>query len=127
MKRPPTVINDSSSEWPGRSLVRGVAALITSLPVPSFLKACPHLGGNESKACLKFQPEYVIGIILILLISLTSCQQVGNAPKLQSHLQAARVASDQTGEHIVKTRTAVERADYKAGRALKLINEGFTK
>jgi hypothetical protein len=64
---------------------------------------------------------------LLLMLFLCACQQTGNAPKLQSHLQGATVAGQQTAGHIANTRNSIERIDYKAGRAQKLLDEGFSK
>lgn len=78
---------------------------------------------NKSMRLLRFQPYWVIGVTL----SLISCQDTGNAPKLQGHLQGAKNASSDTAQHIGKTRNSIERIDYKAGRARKLLDEGFSK
>jgi len=68
-------------------------------------------------------------IALIFMVGLVSsgCQQTGSAPKLQSHLQGATTAGQETGRHITNTRNSIERIDYKAGRAKRLLDEGFSK
>jgi hypothetical protein len=62
-----------------------------------------------------------------LLLFLCACQQTGNAPKLQSHLQGATVAGQQTAGHIANTRNSIERIEYKDSQAQRLLNEGFAK
>jgi hypothetical protein len=64
---------------------------------------------------------------LPLFLFLCACQMTGNAPKLQGHLQGATTAGQQTAGHITNTRNSIERIDYKAGRANKLLDEGFSK
>lgn len=86
--------------------------------------AIRSLWRDVNKVLISVQPEFCIGMALI---ALSACQTQGNAPKLQGHLQGAKNASSDTAQHIGKTRNSIERIDYKAGRARKLLDEGFAK
>ncbi len=65
----------------------------------------------------------LFGIIVAGFVT-ASCAQTGSAPKLQSHLAAARTSSDQTAQHIQGVKSHLETADYKGSRAKKLLDQG---
>jgi outer membrane lipoprotein-sorting protein len=65
----------------------------------------------------------------LVLIPFTAfaCQQTGSAPKLQSHLAAAKTSSAQTQTHVESIKTHLDTADYKGSRAKKLLDQGIEK
>jgi outer membrane lipoprotein-sorting protein len=64
---------------------------------------------------------------VIAVLCFSACQQTGSAPKLQSHLSAAKSSSDQTSKHIQSVKGNLETIDFKAGRAKKLLEQGVEK
>ena len=57
---------------------------------------------------------------LAILLLFAGCANPGSAPKLQNNLAGAKTSTAATGN-------SIERIDFKAGRALKVLNEGFAK
>lgn len=66
-------------------------------------------------------------VALVASAFLCACQQTGSAPKLQAHLAAAKTSATETTRHVESVKNSIERIDYKAGRAKKLLDEGFDK
>lgn len=67
--------------------------------------------------------------IYFALIPFTAyaCQQTGSAPKLQSHLAAAKTSTADTAKHQESVKGHLDTIDYKGSRAKKLLDQGVER